>query len=141
MYILGGPFLPRTVHSMLKHMIPILRISTLRSAVIDKIGLKEMGTFRWEGRGKGLPCWLSQFSFAKHGRLFSLPSQRNFLISFKPIVAITKFIWELQKKVSYYEKWVGHHASFPLRRSVWAEQPATYCKVPSSNTSCFEAHA
>ena len=124
MYILGGPFLPRTVHSMLKHMIPILRISTLRSAVIDKIGLKEMGTFRWEDRGKGLPCWLSQFSKTKlrqHGRLFPLPSQRNLLISFKPKVAITKLIWELQKKVSYYERWVGHHASFPLRRSVKIE--------------------
>ena len=24
--------------------------------------LNEMGKFLWEGRGKGLPCWLSQFS-------------------------------------------------------------------------------
>ena len=39
MYILGGPFLPRTAHSMLKHMIPILRISRLRSAITDKINL------------------------------------------------------------------------------------------------------
>ena len=48
------------------------------------LGLKEMGKFLWEGREKGLPCWLSQFSFAT----FSLPSQRNFPISFKPKVAI-----------------------------------------------------
>ena len=27
--------------------------------------LKEMGKFLWEGREKGLPCWLSQFSSAK----------------------------------------------------------------------------
>ena len=26
------------------------------------LGLKEMGQFLWEGREKGLPCWLSQFS-------------------------------------------------------------------------------
>ena len=26
------------------------------------LGLKEMGKFLWEGRKKGLPCWLSQFS-------------------------------------------------------------------------------
>ena len=29
------------------------------------LGLKEMGKFLWEGRGKGLPCWLSQFSLAE----------------------------------------------------------------------------
>ena len=29
------------------------------------LGLEEMGKFLWEGREKGLPCWLSQFSFAK----------------------------------------------------------------------------
>ena len=31
--------------------------------------LKEMGKFLWEGRKKGLPCWLFQFSFALHGLL------------------------------------------------------------------------
>ena len=30
--------------------------------------LKEMGKFLWEGRKKGLPCWLSQFSLA--GQIF-----------------------------------------------------------------------
>ena len=29
-----------------------------------------------------------------------------------------KFVWKMQKKVWYYEKWVGRHASFPPRRSV-----------------------
>ena len=62
-----------------------------------------MGKFLWEGREKGLPCWLSQFSFAKLRQptgqtLFSLPSQRNFPISFKPKVAIAKFVWKMQKK-------------------------------------------
>jgi len=29
------------------------------------LGLKKMGTFLWEGRGKSLISWLSQFSFEK----------------------------------------------------------------------------
>ena len=62
------------------------------------LGLKEMGKFLWEGREKGLPCWLSQFS--------------------KPKVAIAKFIGKMQKKIWYYKKWVGRHTSFPPRRSV-----------------------
>ena len=62
------------------------------------LGLKEMGKFLWEGREKILPIWLSQFSFPK--------------------VAIAKFVWKIQKKVWYYEKWVGRHASLPPRRSV-----------------------
>ena len=66
------------------------------------LGLKEIGKFLWEGREKGLPCWLSQFSKTKlrqpTGQIFSLPSQRNFPISFKPKVAIAKFIGKMQKK-------------------------------------------
>ena len=73
------------------------------------LGLKEMGKSLWEDREKGLRCWLSQFSKTS----FSLPSQRNFPISFKLKVAKAKL-----KKICYYEKWVGHHASFPSRRSV-----------------------
>ena len=42
------------------------------------LGLKEMGKFLWEGREKGLPSWLSQFS--------------------KPEVAMAKFIGKMQKK-------------------------------------------
>ena len=70
------------------------------------LGLKEMGKFLWEGREKGLPSWLSQFSFAT---------------SFKPKVTIAKFVWKMQKKYENYEnyeKWVGCHTSFPPRRSV-----------------------
>ena len=58
------------------------------------LGLKEMGKFLWEGREKGLPCWLSQFSKTS----FSLPSQRNFPISFKPKVATAEFFGEMQRK-------------------------------------------
>ena len=50
-------------------------------------------------------------------QLFSLPSQRNFPFSFKPKVAIAKFIEKMQKSL-VLEKWVGRHASFPPRRSV-----------------------
>ena len=43
-----------------------------------------------------------QFSFAKlrqpTGQTFSLPSKRNFPISFKSKVAIAKFVWKMQKK-------------------------------------------
>ena len=33
----------------------------------------------------------------------------------KPKVAMAKFIGKMQKKVRYYEKWVGRYASFPPR--------------------------
>ena len=61
-----------------------------KNSAMATLGLKEMGKFLWEVREKGLPCWLSQF---------------------------TK-IGKMQKKVWYYEKWVGRHVSFPRRRSV-----------------------
>ena len=49
---------------------------------------------------------------------FSLPSQRNFPISFKPKVAIAKFSWKMQRKTWYYEKWLGRKAAFSPRSSV-----------------------
>ena len=36
-----------------------------KNSALATLGLKEKGKFLWEGREKGLPCWLSQFSFAK----------------------------------------------------------------------------
>ena len=36
-----------------------------KNSAMATLGLKEMGKFLWEGREKVLPCWLSQFSFAK----------------------------------------------------------------------------
>ena len=45
------------------------------------LGLKEMGKFLWEGREKGLPCWLSQFSFAMPLSLKNLLLKRCFFIS------------------------------------------------------------
>ena len=64
-----------------------------KNSAMATLGLKEMGNFLWEGREKVLPSWLSQFSFAK-------------------------VHLENAKKVWYYEKWVGRHASFPPRQSV-----------------------
>jgi len=70
-----------------------------KNSAMSTLGLKEMGKFLWEGREKGLPCWLSQFSKPKLRQpTFFLPSQRNFPISFKPKVAIAKFIGKMQKK-------------------------------------------
>ena len=61
------------------------------SLAMATLGLKEMGKFLWEGREKSLPCWLSHLSKIKlrqpTWQNFSLPSQRNFPISFKPKVA------------------------------------------------------
>ena len=62
------------------------------NVAMAKLGLKEMGKFLWKGREKVCP------------------------VSFKPKVAIAKFIGKMQKKVWYYEKWVGRHASFPSRQ-------------------------
>jgi hypothetical protein len=55
------------------------------------LGLKETGKFLLEGREKVSPvgCQL--------GKHFSLPSQGSFPISFKPKVAIAKFIEKMQK--------------------------------------------
>ena len=36
-----------------------------KNSAMATLGLKEMGKFLWECREKGLPCWLSQFNFAK----------------------------------------------------------------------------
>ena len=41
-----------------------LRIFQKNSAMAT-LGLKEMGKFLWEGREKGMPCWLSQFNKIK----------------------------------------------------------------------------
>ena len=38
---------------------------------------------------------------SQQGRFFSLPSQRNFPISFKPKVAIAEFFWKMQRKTWY----------------------------------------
>ena len=36
-----------------------------KNSAMVTLDLKEMGKFLWEGREKGLPCWLLQFSIAK----------------------------------------------------------------------------
>ena len=67
------------------------------------LGLNEVGKFLWEDREKVLPSWLSQFCKTKLRQptvqIFSIPSQRNFPISFKPKVTIAKFIGKMQKSL------------------------------------------
>ena len=76
-----------------------------------------------------MPLFLLDDLLSK-SKLFSLPSQRNFPISFKPKVDIAKIIGKMQKRFWYCEKWVGRHASFPPRRSVkQAYDPQTFCKA------------
>ena len=65
-----------------------------KSSAMATLGLKEMGKFLWEGREKGLPCWLSKFSKTK----LREPTGQTFPISFKPKVAIAKLIGKIQKK-------------------------------------------
>jgi hypothetical protein len=36
-----------------------------KNSAMASLDLKEMEKFLWEGREKVLPCWLSQFGFAK----------------------------------------------------------------------------
>ena len=36
-----------------------------KNSAMATLDLKEMGKFLWEGREKGLPCWLSEFSKTK----------------------------------------------------------------------------
>ena len=79
-----------------------------KNSAMATLGMKEMGKFLWEGRVKGLPCWLSQFSKTRlrqpSGQTFSLPSQRNFPISFKPKVAIRTKVRNLKLKVPLVKK-------------------------------------
>ena len=69
------------------------------------LGLKEMRKFLWEGSEEGRP--VGCLSLAKLnrnselGKFFSLPSQSSFPISFKPKVAMAKFIGKMQKKIWY----------------------------------------
>ena len=75
------------------------------------------GYLRFEGNGKiplgSLPSWLNWDS--QLDTLFSLPFLWKFLISFKPKVAIAKYIAKMQ--VWYYEMWVERYYSVAPRRS------------------------
>jgi hypothetical protein len=54
------------------------------------------------------------YFFVLINQIITVCSQRNFPISFKPKVAIAKFVWKMQKKVWYYEKWVDAMPLFLL---------------------------
>ena len=82
------------------------------------LGLKEMGKFLWEGREKGLSCWLSQFCF--------------------PFLCY--FLLENVKKNLVFHFGGGRHASLPqkpvvklyFKYFIFAYQPAA-----SKNTSSY----
>ena len=92
-----------------------------KNSAMATLGLKEMGKFLWEGRKKGLHCWVSQFSKTKLRRptgqtfLPTFPKEFSHLLQTKG--SHSKVHWE-NAKVWYYEEWVGHHAFFPPRQSV-----------------------
>ena len=65
------------------------------------LNLKKKGKFQMEGREKGLPCFAKLNWDSQLGKHFSLPSQRNFPISFKPKVAIAQLYWKMQDKTWY----------------------------------------
>ena len=44
---------------------PVFFLNFSKELSYGYLGLKEMGKFLWEGRKKGLSCWLSQFSKTK----------------------------------------------------------------------------
>ena len=46
-----------------------------KNSAMATLGLMEMGKFLWEGREKGLPCWLSQFCKTK----LRQPTNQTFL--------------------------------------------------------------
>ena len=61
-------FVEFLLHSVAKLVTPSNKIQShlttgLRThdSAMATLGLKEIGKFLWEGREKGLPCWLSQF--------------------------------------------------------------------------------
>ena len=66
-----------------------------KNSAIATLGLKEMGKFLWEGREKGLPCWLSQFSKTARSALNIV------YVLFKPKVAIAELFWKMQRKTWY----------------------------------------
>ena len=57
---------------------PKMEYQVFSKRTIATVGLKDMGKFLWEGREKGLPCWLSQFSKTKLRR----PTGQTFFPTF-----------------------------------------------------------
>ena len=68
------------------------------------LGLKEMGKLLWVGK-KVCPVGCLSLVLlnrgSQQGSPFSLHSQRNFPISFKPKVATAEFFWKMQRKTWY----------------------------------------
>ena len=83
------------------------------------LGLKEMGKFLWEGREKGLPSWLSQFSFAKlrqpTGQTFFPTFPKEFSHFLQTLSSHSKVLLENAKKNLVFHFEGGRHASFPQK--------------------------
>ena len=65
---------------------------------------------------------------SQQGRPCSLPSQRNYPISFKPKVAIAEFFWK--NLVFHFEG--GRHASFPQKpvvKSILGGSVYSFCQI------------
>ena len=77
-----------------------------KNSAIATLGLNDMKNFFFGKIGKKV-CPVGCLSLAKLswdsqlGKLFSLPSQRNFPISFKLKTAIAEFFWRIQRKTWY----------------------------------------
>ena len=79
------------------------------------LGLKEMGKFLWEGREKGLPCWLSKTKLRQVSRLAIL-NRKDCQISY-------------QKNWMIKNWWDWHHPIIP--------RGATAGKAPKAHTVGF----
>ena len=71
-----------------------------KNSAMATLGLKEMGKFLWEGREKGLPCWLSQFCWYSILRVDAmLLSLKDLLLKMgpnnigSPSLILKKILW------------------------------------------------
>ena len=91
----------------------------LMHAVIKKITILEFNRRSRRKRGyvylrfEGLKVWAKQNWDSQQGRTFTLPSQRNFHISFQPNIANSWVLLEDAKKQLVFHFEGGHHAALP----------------------------
>ena len=73
-----------------------------KNSAMATLGLQEMGKFLWEGREKGLPCWLSQFSKTKlrqpTGQTFFPTFPKEFSHFLQTKGSLSKVHWKNAKK-------------------------------------------
>jgi hypothetical protein len=115
-----------------------------KNSAMASLGLKEMGKFPWEGREKGLPCWLSQFSKTKlrqptGQKKIPYLTQRNFPISFQPKVAIAKFIGKMQKKSGIMKSGLDVGMARGIPRPSFLEVPDLFLPLDSSRNRFYHS--